>query len=233
MAKTTTNYGLTKPERSDQYNVDVMNGNMDKIDSTLKNLNTGSVTVSGNVTGGTITASNKFSGTLYGKVYVNAKTSTTKYNNDVTYATCAAQSLSVSTYGAYGGSGNYDVSSSTITVGNYSKISMSYPYQLYPGIYIPSSAYFTDNVPSGARTVTLSLNKTTDSGSDVNAYLYVNGSQVLVIGGRKNAGTYTGTYNVSPGDKVYIRVCNWSSYTAGHSASLSIPAKSTYYINTV
>ena len=40
MAKTTTNYGLTKPEKSDNYSVDVMAGNMDIIDSKLKNLDT-------------------------------------------------------------------------------------------------------------------------------------------------------------------------------------------------
>lgn len=36
MATTTANYGLTKPERSDNYSVDVMSGNMDKIDSAIK-----------------------------------------------------------------------------------------------------------------------------------------------------------------------------------------------------
>ena len=33
MAKTTTNFGLIKPERSDNYSVDVMASNMDKIDA--------------------------------------------------------------------------------------------------------------------------------------------------------------------------------------------------------
>lgn len=35
MAKTTANYGLIKPERSDNYNVDVMSGNMDIVDTTI------------------------------------------------------------------------------------------------------------------------------------------------------------------------------------------------------
>lgn len=35
MAKTTTNYGLIKPERSDNYSVDVMGENMDIIDEKL------------------------------------------------------------------------------------------------------------------------------------------------------------------------------------------------------
>ena len=36
MSKTTTNYKLIKPERSDNYSVDVMAGNMDIIDAELK-----------------------------------------------------------------------------------------------------------------------------------------------------------------------------------------------------
>lgn len=227
MAKTTTNYGLTKPERSDQYNVDVMNGNMDKIDSALKNLNTGSVTVSGNVTGGTITASNKFSGTLYGKVYTNAKTSTTKYNNDVQYATCAAINLSASTKNLTEGK------SSTVTVPGYSKISMSYPYQLYPGIYIPSSSYLTDSVPSlSTRTATFTFTKGGGTNVDAYANLFVNGTSVIELS-PNSAGTETRTYNVPIGASIYIRVYHSSSSTATQSVSLSIPAQSTYYINTV
>ena len=36
MATNTTNYGLIKPEKSDNYSVDVMGNNMDKIDSAIK-----------------------------------------------------------------------------------------------------------------------------------------------------------------------------------------------------
>ena len=36
MSTTTTNYGLTKPEKSDNYSVDVMGNNMDIIDIKLK-----------------------------------------------------------------------------------------------------------------------------------------------------------------------------------------------------
>lgn len=36
MAMTTTNYGLTKPETTDNYDIEVQNGNMDKIDTELK-----------------------------------------------------------------------------------------------------------------------------------------------------------------------------------------------------
>lgn len=67
MAKTTTNLGLIKPERSDNYSVDVMGENMDKIDAAMKNLNGNSLTASGDITGATITATDKFVGVLYGK----------------------------------------------------------------------------------------------------------------------------------------------------------------------
>lgn len=36
MAMTTTNYGLTKPETTDNYDIEIQNGNMDKIDTELK-----------------------------------------------------------------------------------------------------------------------------------------------------------------------------------------------------
>ena len=39
MAKTTTNLGLIKPERSDNYSVDVMSGNMDIIDAKVGEFN--------------------------------------------------------------------------------------------------------------------------------------------------------------------------------------------------
>ena len=38
MATKTTNYGLTKPEGSDFYDIDVHNGNSDIIDAQLKKL---------------------------------------------------------------------------------------------------------------------------------------------------------------------------------------------------
>lgn len=57
MAKTTTNYGLTKPEKSDNYSVDVMANNMDIIDAKLRNPTTASITNSGTITStGKITA---------------------------------------------------------------------------------------------------------------------------------------------------------------------------------
>ena len=41
MAKTTANLGLIKPERSDNYSVDVMSENMDKIDAKITALEAG------------------------------------------------------------------------------------------------------------------------------------------------------------------------------------------------
>ena len=36
MAITTVNYGLTKPDKNDYYDIDVQNGNLDLIDAALK-----------------------------------------------------------------------------------------------------------------------------------------------------------------------------------------------------
>ena len=51
MSTTTTNYGLIKPERSDNYNVDVMGNNMDKIDSAMKAQDTRISTIESEVNG--------------------------------------------------------------------------------------------------------------------------------------------------------------------------------------
>ena len=48
MAKTTTNLGLIKPEKSDNYSVDVMAGNMDVIDEKLGRIN---IDEDGNIVG--------------------------------------------------------------------------------------------------------------------------------------------------------------------------------------
>ncbi len=51
MAKTTANLGLIKPERSDNYSVDVMSENMDKIDSELQNHKTKITAIESEVNG--------------------------------------------------------------------------------------------------------------------------------------------------------------------------------------
>ena len=51
MAKTTANYGLIKPERSDNYNVDVMANNMDVIDGELQNHKTKIAAIESEVNG--------------------------------------------------------------------------------------------------------------------------------------------------------------------------------------
>ena len=82
MSKTTTNYGLTKPERSDNYSVDVMGNNMDIIDTKIKSIDnvvnggavkSSSITNSGTITStGLITANGGVKGNLTG----NATTAT-------------------------------------------------------------------------------------------------------------------------------------------------------------
>ena len=275
MGTYTTNYQLYMPTVGERGWGTLINGNYDAIDTAMKGLSNritavesevngalsctsvttsgtitsnGMLTANGGVNGGaitgtTITATNRFAGTLYGKVYVNAKTSTTQYNNDVTYATCAAQSTATSTANSV-----TEVVSSTITVGGYSKISLSYPYQLYPGIFIASSGYLTDSVPSSpSRTLTFALKCTTGvtgtSGSYFSTYLYVNGTQVYAKERMPCGTTYTTgqvitstTYSVKQSDTVYCKItCGNSgkSIMKNIQASVSIPAASNYYINVV
>lgn len=262
MGTYTTNYQLYMPSVGERGWGTLINDNYSAIDTAMKGLSnrltavenevngalsctsvatsgtvtsSGIINANGGVTGGaitgtTITASTKFVGTLYGKVYVNAKTSTTKYNNDVQYATCGAQSLSTAT------------TSSTLTVGGYSKISLSYPYQLYPGIFIPSNSYLTDSVPSTvSRTLTFNIvctgGLTNSSSYTVYGYLYVNGTQVKSISksySSISAGTCaTGTYTVKTGDSVYIQLNVYDRHKNYFQVTASIPAASNYYINVV
>ena len=266
MGTYTTNYSLFMPSVGERGWGTLINGNYDTIDTTMKGLDTrltavenevngnlsctsvatsGTITSNGMlnanggvnggaITGTTITATTKFVGTLYGKVYVNAKTSGTKYNNDVTYATCAAQSLNVTPSRK-----NTTTNSSTMTVGGYSKISLTYPYQLYPGIYIPSSAYFTDNVPSGGRTATLrivAISSPSINDGYCHGYLYVNGTQVTSVSAYLRDEITSGTvyasttYTLQPGDSVYIAIY---SISVSMQAQLIIPAGTTHYINVV
>ena len=259
MGTYTTNYQLYKPTVGERGWGTLINGNYDTIDTTMKGLSnritavesevngalsctsvatsgtitsTGLITANGGVNGGaitgtTITATTKFSGILYGKVYVNAKTSTTKYNNDVQYATKAAQTLTL-TCNRYGD----EVTSSTMTVAKYSKISLSYPYQLYPGIYIPSSSYFTDSVPN-LTSFTLTVSQKTGAVSSNNypyTKIYVNDSQVGTISGEAANTTKTKSFTVNHGDKVYMTTKKGDP-TCSNTATIA--AQPTYYINVV
>lgn len=185
---------------------------------------TGLITANGGVKG-------NLTGNVTGRVYVTATISTSKGNNDPTYATCAAQSASKSTTTA---TGTY-VNSNTLTIAGYSVISMSYPYKLYPGIYIQSSSAVSGSVPSSvSRTVTLTLKCTSPSTSNGNAVarLYVNGSMVKEIYNRPTdyGVLATATYTVNKGNTVYCAVC--SNGYATVEGSVSISALSTYYLNT-
>ena len=54
--QTTTYYGLKKPEATDLYNIQDMNDNVDRIDTLLKELNTGCVPLTGGTMQGALTA---------------------------------------------------------------------------------------------------------------------------------------------------------------------------------
>ena len=170
---------------------------------------------------------------LNGNLFVKATTTTTKRNNDIEYATVAAQSVNES-----GG---------TITVNGYSKnITMSYPYQLYPGVCIESANDFTDTVPSPApRTLTLKIVCTQSVGSISNSYwidasLYVNGSRVDTMTGYYGANTPSGhvvnskTYTVNSGDTLYVtKSAEKASHASWFNVIASIDEGEPYYIGVV
>lgn len=80
MSTTTTNYGLIKPERSDNYSVDVMAGNMNKIDSAMKAQDTRLTAVenevNGNLVCNSVTADSITAGTITGNLTVKTVTVT-------------------------------------------------------------------------------------------------------------------------------------------------------------
>lgn len=171
--------------------------------------------------------------TLNGNLFVKATTTTTKRNNDIEYATVAAQSVNES-----GG---------TITVNGYSKtISLSYPYQLSPGICVESVSDFTDTVPSPApRALTLQIRCNQSIGAISTSYwidasLYVNGSRVDTITGYYSASTKSGdvlnskTYTVNSGDTISVsKSAEKSSHAGWFNVIASIDAGEPYYISVV
>ena len=153
MATSTSNYGLTKPERSDNYNVDVMGENMDIIDAELKEhdnvvnggaVKSSSITNSGTITStGKITANGGIAGKLEGFLFVKGTVGT---SGDENYATLAAQNLTVTATSAS--------SPNTLTIANYSKISL--PKRHCWGVYTRASDLNGTTNPSVSnRTVTV------------------------------------------------------------------------------
>ena len=173
----------------------------------------------GTITGTTITATNKFSGTLYGKIYVNAKYTTA---GGLQVSTCAKQTLT-NNGGAYGEA----ATSSTITVGGYASYTPSFPLRLSAGIYVPSASYLSGSIPTSvSRPISFTVKYDMISSASSNyANLYKNNS--LFLSSYPDYGeseTLTGT--VKNGDKLYI-------IAKGVQSSFTINALSTYYIQDV
>ena len=84
MAKTTTNLGLIKPERSDNYNVDVMANNMDAIDAVVGALEDRiTVDANGNIIGNVIGRVISTYTVTFSSTYVVSNAGTGRYRGGV------------------------------------------------------------------------------------------------------------------------------------------------------
>lgn len=250
MGTYTTNYNLFMPTVGEQGWGELVNENFETIDATMESLSNSISTLETDtdaikekldaieVNNGVVEGD--FTGIFTGKLYVNAVTSFTQNNGDVLYATCEEQSVSTQ---------NRDgttITSETLTVGGYlKKISMSYPYQFYPGVVIPDSSNFTDSVPSSINrtltfTFTPNMNNPVNAGYWVQGDLYVNGENVYSTGhvatGAMSSGQILGstTLVVKDGDTAYAV---FSGHTAAFgryfTATVTISELPNYYINVV
>ena len=156
MSTTTTKYGFIKPERSDNYSVDVMGNNMDKIEAALNNAKTTSITNSGNITStGLITANGGVKGLLFVKGTVGT-------SGDVEYAKCPTIS---------GNFENYQNANSvlTITVSNYS-ITFGNPVKHTWGVYTRRSDLSGTTSPNIGSTRTMTIKSNPPSGNTSTNY---------------------------------------------------------------
>ena len=260
MGTYTTNYNLFMPTVGEQGWGELVNGNFSTIDTTMKGLNTRMGIAESNITSltsrmgtaETTVASNKsrigtletemdaveervtvfednisfnsngdIVGNIMGRLYIPATTSTVQYNGDVLYATCNTQTLTVDKN-----------SSGSITVEGYSKISLEYPYQLCPGVSVPSANYFNDTVPNSFERNLIFELKASGRGSMGTGILKVNGVEVFNFSidlGASYSGSKSDTTTVKNGDVIAVTTTGGLNSTI--SGVVTIEEKPKYYIN--
>ena len=198
MSKTTTNLGLIKPERSDNYSVDVMSENMDIIDARVGTLEKNiSFDSNGNIVG-------NLNGFSTG-VFVNAKYTDALVNGYGVLCgnTTGEQTTSVSA-GTSSNANSSRRTSATITVGDYSRDSLSFPLKLAPGLYLKDESNIVGDMFKAKRKVTCTMGVV--SGQTVwsgwSTQYYCNGTLVLTISD-DSSGVTTRTITVNAGDTLY------------------------------
>ena len=208
MGTYTTNYNLFMPTVGEQGWGELVNGNFETIDTTMKKLsnNIGTLNTETNAmkekldaigiqSDGTV----KVNGSIYSrKVFVDGITSTVPSAvTEAVYATCGAQSINGTGYG---------LTTSTLTVNGYTKETVSYPVRVGTGIYVASNSDVIDSVPSSfTRTATFSIKSNHSGGSGwASGTIYVNGKAAWVVSNSiSNGATATKTYDVKPCDTIY------------------------------
>ena len=268
MGTYTTNYNLFLPTVGEQGWGTLVNGNFTTIDTTMKGLDTRitavesevngalnctSVTTSGKVTAnggvgttslttsstitstGLITANGgvkgNITGNCYGKLYVTASYAT---SGEILAATCNAQTASITEQDT----DSSGIVSSTITVAQYSKKSLSFPLRLSAGVYVEKAANVSGSIPTlNSRTLVVSgkISRSAGTGSHVYLYLYVNNSLVKTWSATSYGEvSVSHTQSVSIGDTAYLKYVNSSdNHLAGNKATVTINANSSYYVREV
>ena len=185
---------------------------------------TGLITANGGVKG-------NITGNCYGKLYVTASYAT---SGEILAATCNAQTASITEQDT----NSSGIVSSTITVAQYSKKSLSFPLRLSPGVYVEKAANVSGSIPTlNSRTLVVSgkISRSAGTGSHVYLYLYVNNSLVKTWSATSYGEvSVSHTQSVSIGDTAYLKYVNSSdNHLAGNKATVTINANSSYYVREV
>lgn len=249
MGTYTTHYNLFMPTVGEQGWGDLVNGNFTTIDTTMAGLNTrltavenevnGALSCTSVTTSGTITSTGKITANgglavtggitsnLTGNVTGNLKG---RYYTTAKYVTGSGEKL-VASISAQTLSQNSSGTSSTITVGGYSKFNPTFPYKVTTGIWIESASDISGTnvslASSGTRTATLYCRRNGTTTSNNSAALYVNGSVVQSVYIKEGGGTHTSTHSVPWGATCYLKQNGYFD-----EVKLTIPAENMYLTTT-
>ena len=181
MSTKTANFGLIKPEKSDNYNVDVMSTNMDIIDAMVAP-KTETDAFDSRITACeeklenvvTNTEGTVYTGVIAGKLYVSGVLN--KDEGIAKYAEVISTNQTVS--GISTGTSTSVIKTNAVTIGGtINKLDVSYPLKVIGGVYIYDESYLVGNPNDILKTITRTASFEVTVGnisSNCKVYLYVN-----------------------------------------------------------